>query len=118
MCVFPKHYPFNSNEPEYDPFVRGKDGSWDFTRPDPAFYRHLERRIRDLRDRGIEADLNLFHPYDRWGFAAMTPEQDDAYLDYVVRRLAAYRNIWWSFANEYDLMTKTTADWERLAQLS
>ena len=117
MCVFPKHYTFNSNEPEYYPFVRSQDGSWDFTRPEPAFYRHLERRIRDLRDRGIEADLILFHPYDRWGFAAMTPEQDDAYLDYVVRRLAAYRNVWWSFANEYDLMTKTTADWERLAQL-
>ena len=27
---------------------------------------------------------------------------DDRYLRYVVARLAAYRNVWWSLANEYD----------------
>ena len=41
---------------------------WDFTRFNPAFFRHLEQRIGHLRDLGIEADLILFHPYDRWGF--------------------------------------------------
>lgn len=38
------------------------------------------------------------------------------YLDYCVRRLGAYKNTWWSLANEYDLLLKKTeADWEAYA---
>lgn len=117
MCVFPKSYRFNQNEPEYYPFEGGV-GNWDFTRLNPAFFQHLEQRIEDLLELGIEADLILFHPYDRWGFAQMDPASDDRYLRYVVARLAAYRNIWWSFANEYDLMeSKEMGDWDRFFQL-
>ena len=134
MCIFPKHYAFNENEPEYYPFpclARGTStwtGSYtvdvhegwafDFTRFDPAFFRHLERRVADLMELGVEADIILFHPYDRWGFATMDAETDDHYLRYVVARLAAYRNVWWSMANEYDLMpSKTMADWDRFFRI-
>jgi hypothetical protein len=130
MCVFPKHYAFNENEPALYPFpclskgsstwtgsydIDVKEGwAFDFDRFEPAFFRHLERRVEQLRDQGIEADLILFHPYDRWGFATMDAAHDDRYLRYVVARLAAYRNVWWSMANEYDLMpNKRAADWER-----
>lgn len=131
MCIFPKHYLFNENEPALYPFPclsRGSStwdisriwtgetpGGWsfDFSRFDPAFFQHLERRVADLMALGIEADIILFHPYDRWGFAAMDAETDDRFLRYVVARLAAYRNIWWSMANEYDLLKqKTIADWD------
>jgi len=118
MCVFPKHYAFNQNEPELDAFERLPDGSWDFTRFNPAFFQHLEKRIGDLRDLDIEADLILFHPYDRWGYREMPAEVDDRYLRYLVARLAAYRNVWWSFANEFDLMqAKTELDWDRFFKL-
>ena len=118
MCVFPKHYLFNANEPEHYPFERGADGRWDFARFHPAFWQHFERRVGNLRDLGIEADIILFHPYDRWGFADMGAEADDRYLRYTIARLAAYRNVWWSLANEYDLMqSKSLADWERFARL-
>jgi hypothetical protein len=134
MCVFPKHYAFNENEPERYPFVclsRGSStwtGSWavdvrsgwvfDFSRFEPDFFRHFERRVAQLRDLGIEADLILFHPYDRWGFATMDAATDDRYLRYVVARLAAYRNVWWSMANEYDLMpNKSMADWDRFFRI-
>jgi hypothetical protein len=114
MCVFPKHYDYNHNEPQYYPFEKDRDGAWDYTRFNPAFFWHLERRIEDLKDMGIEADLILFHPYDRWGFATMDAESNERYLRYIVARLSAYRNIWWSFANEYDLMTNLTmSDWDR-----
>ena len=53
---------------------------------------------------GIEADLIVMHPYDRWGFSMMSKEEDDLYWKYVIARFAAYRNVWWSLANEYDLM--------------
>ncbi len=115
MCVFPKSYEYNHNEPALYPFARDAAGASDFTRPDPAFYHHLETRVADLRALGIECDLILFHPYDRWGYAAMPAEADDHYLSYVIARLGAYRNIWWSLANEFDLMkAKTSADFDRL----
>src|SRR5439155_20389065 len=90
---------------------------WDLTRFDPAFFRHLEQRIADLRDLGIEADLILFHPYDKghWGFDRMPAAADDRYLRYAVARLAAFRNVWWNMANEFDsLKFKTDADWDRI----
>ncbi|MFN2131153.1 MAG: DUF5060 domain-containing protein, partial [Anaerolineae bacterium] len=114
MCVFPKHYVFNQNEPPYHAFERTASGEWDDTRFNPAFFQHLEQRIGELRELGIEADLILFHPYDRWGYATMGPETDDRYLRYLIARVAAYRNVWWSLANEYDLMrSKRIADWDR-----
>ncbi|HUV67075.1 MAG TPA: DUF5060 domain-containing protein [Sedimentisphaerales bacterium] len=118
MCVFPKSYSYNKNEPEFYPFEGTPLTDWDYNRFNPEFFRHFERRVGDLRDLGIEADLILFHPYDRWGYAKMNAETDDRYLRYVVARLAAYRNVWWSFANEYDLMkSKTMADWDRFFQI-
>jgi PKD repeat protein len=122
FCVFPKSYAYNQNEPEFFAFKKGADGQFDFSQPDPAFWRHFERRILDLQKLGIEADLILWHPYDRWGFADMSDEQDDRYLRYCIARLSAYRNVWWSLANEYDFMTnvpqghrgnKQWEDWDR-----
>lgn len=116
MCVFPKSYLFNTNEPETFPFQRTEDGAFDRTRFDPRYFQALEQRIRQLRDLGIEVDLILFHAYDRWGFSDLGRAADDRYVRYVVRRLAAFRNVWWSLANEYDLLrSKTTEDWERIA---
>jgi hypothetical protein len=118
MCVFPKDYLFNKNEPAFYPFERDAAGGWDWSRFDPTFFRHLEQRVADLLTLGIEADIILFHPYDRWGFATMSAETDDRYLRYVIARLAAYRNVWWSLANEYDLMqAKSMADWDRLFRI-
>lgn len=136
MCVFPKHYLFNENEPAHYPFRCLSHGSsawslqqamsgeipegwsFDFDHFDPTFFQLLEQRILDLQMLGIEADLILFHPYDRWGFARLDAPTDARYLRYVVARLAAYRNVWWSLANEYDLLVhKTTADWERFAHI-
>lgn len=118
MCVFPKSYLFNSNEPVRYPFARDSNGDWDFTRFDPEFFRQLEMRIDQLAELEIETDLILFHPYDRWGFSEMPEAADDRYVQYIVRRLGAHRSVWWSIANEYDLLlSKTTADWERLARV-
>jgi len=118
MCVFPKSYLFNENEPVYYPYEGSLESGWDYKRFNPAFFRHLERRIQDLGRLGVEADLILFHAYDRWGFSEMGRAADDRYLRYVTARLAAFRNVWWSLANEYDLMwQKEEEDWERFGSL-
>lgn len=110
MCLLPK----GLGHPIFAlPFEKHPDGSNDLARLNPAYFQHVERRIADLGKIGIQADLILFHPYDSWGYKAMPPEADDFYLRYAIARLAAYRNIWWSVANEYDLIkTKTMKDWD------
>jgi hypothetical protein len=136
FCVFPKHYIHNFNEPqtypyegtpcdnsglnedtfEYEKVYEGNH--WDFKRFNPEHFRRFENRIQDLMDLGIEADLIIMHPYDRWGFSRMDAESDDLYWNYVIARFSAYRNVWWSLANEYDLLKeKTLKDWERYASI-
>lgn len=118
MCVFPKSYLYNANEPADFPFEGSLADGFDLTRFNPEHFRRLEQRIAQLGALGIEADLILFHAYDRWGFADLGPDVDDRYLRYVIRRLTGYANVWWSMANEYDLLwAKDTADWERLAAI-
>ena len=120
MCVFPKWYTWNKNEPRLYAFEGTPPNHWDFTRFNPAFFQHLEQRIAQLRDLGIEADIIILHPYDEghWGFDRMPDEADDRYVRYIVSRLAAFRNVWWSLANEYDFMKeKQESDWDRLIQV-
>jgi len=120
MCVFPKRYKWNENEPQLYAFEGKAPNQWDFTRFNPKFFQHLERRIVDLQKLGIEADVILLHPYDEghWGFDRMSDEADDRYLRYVVARLAPHRNVWWSLANEYDFMTeKQESDWDRMIEV-
>jgi hypothetical protein len=117
MGLFPKHFPYNANEPERFPFPRTDEG-WDTERFDIEYFRALERRIDQLDALGIQADLILFHPYDRWGFASLGKAADDRYVSYVVRRLASFTNVWWSLANEYDLLlSKEKEDWDRIASV-
>jgi hypothetical protein len=137
FCIFPKHYDYNLHEPIAYPYVGtpmdssvlttenfmqykgdAPGNDWDFTRFNVDYFRHVENCIAKLRDLGIEADLIVLHPYDRWGFSLMTPEQDALYFRYVIARFAAYRNVWWAMANEYDLMPqKSLTDWENMARI-
>lgn len=137
FCIFPKHYDYNLREPRSYPYMgtpcdssmltkenfmqyngRAEGNEWDFKRFNVEHFRHIEKCIRDLSELSIEADLILMHPYDRWGFSLMEPEEDDLYIKYIVARFAAFRNVWWSLANEYDLMPqKSLEDWQRIAQM-
>jgi hypothetical protein len=128
MCVFPKNYAMVKQEPEIYPFLMkdlkrdpaGKETRvWDFDQFNPAFFQHLEKRIDDLSKLGVEADVIIFHPYDkgRWGFDSMPMNVNIRYVKYLTARLASFRNVWWSVANEWDLVrAKTHDDWDVLSQ--
>jgi hypothetical protein len=128
MCVFPKNYDLVKEEPEVYPYLikeikkdsAGKEIKyWDYCQFNPLFFQQLEKRIDDLSKLGIEADLILFHPYDkgRWGFDAMSNEVNLRYIQYITARLSSFRNVWWSLANEWDLVKgKTHADWDLLSK--
>ena len=45
VCVFPKSFLFNREEPEVMPYVRSEDGTWDLATFDPEFFRRLERGV-------------------------------------------------------------------------
>jgi hypothetical protein len=113
--LFPKWYKFNRVDPVLFPYPRNADGAFDLERFDPAFFANVEKRLRELAACGVEADIILFHPYDRWGFSKLDEAHGEAYLHYVIARLAAFRNVWWTMANEYDFMPPPH-DWDRLTQ--
>ena len=136
MCVFPKRYRYNYNEPVAYPFEGKVTGKWDMALRDnyktkplaewnydrliPEYFQKLDSHILQLQKLGIEADLILFHPYDfgAWGFDQMPRGVNERILRYLVARLSAYRNIWWSFANEFDLMTAVALeDWHAYFKL-
>ena len=135
FCIFPKHYDYNLKDPAVFPFEgtpmdasvlnsenfmayfgKNEGNHFDYDRLNPAYFRNLDECITELGKRGIQADLIIMHPYDRWGFSTMTPEQDANYVKYIAARFSAYHNVWWAMANEYDLIpTRSQADWEKLA---
>ena len=124
MLVFPKQYGDGklvdiSYQPPFLPF-EGRPGEWDYSRPNPAFFRHYEDRVRELCGLGIEADVILFHPYDAslWRLPQGMTEADDLrYVEYLAARLSSMRNVWWSLANEYDRMAPDRfreKNWDRI----
>ncbi len=135
FCIMPKHYDFCLHDPEAFPYegtpvdisaltrenfsqYNGcpKGNDWDFTRFNPAFFRIHDRTIERLMELGLEADLILFHAYDRWGFSQMPMEDNLRYIRYITARYSAYRNVWWSLANEYELLRHLSVDdWEQMA---
>lgn len=137
FCIFPKHYDYNLKEPRSYPYIgkpmdssvlnsdnfwrfdgHSEGNHWNFTEFNVDHFRHIEKCILKLQKLGIEADMIIMHPYDRWGFSCMDAEADRQYWKYVLARLSAYRNVWWSLANEYDLMKdKSINDWEMYADL-
>ena len=137
FCIFPKHYDYNYRNPALFPYkgtpvdnsninkynfeeytADNAENKWDFSRFNLAYFRILDKSIKALSELNIEADIILFHPYDRWGFSKMSREANDLYLKYVTARYSAYRNVWWSLANEYDLCKyKTIDDWEHYAKV-
>ncbi|WEV64835.1 DUF5605 domain-containing protein [Bifidobacterium sp. ESL0732] len=120
MCVFPKFYDFNHADPASFAYQGSMESGFDHRRFNEDFFNNLDHRIAQLDELGIEADVILLHPYDKpkWGFSKMSTEDDEFYLAYMARRYSAYKNIWWSLANEYDLMPqKSLEDWRCYARV-
>lgn len=112
MLFFPKQYSGSYNkvdisyEPPCYPFV-SEPCAFDFTRPNPEYFRQFEDRLEELSARDIQADVILFHPYDsgHWDIDhGMDEDNALAYVRYALARFGSFRNVWWSLANEYDVV--------------
>jgi hypothetical protein len=100
------------------PFETGDGGKIDYKRPNPDYFSQVESSLRDLQTLGTEADVIFFTPYDQRpdGLSSMGAENDEAYLRYAVARLAAFRNVWWTMSNEFELH-RVPKDWNKLGRL-
>lgn len=118
MCIFPISYIYgNETEPWAYPFKRENDKN-DFSQPNYEFFQNFDLRVKQLRDMGIQADVILFHPYDKWGYSKMGKGMNEKYVRNMIARISAYRNVWWSLANEWDVPAiKDSIDWEGIGQL-
>jgi hypothetical protein len=118
MCVFPKSYIYgNESEPWMYPFKRDGEKN-DSTSLNVEFFQNFDQQVLQLLRMGIQADVILFHPYDIWGYSKMGKEMNERYVRYMIARLSAYRNVWWSLANEWDVPEiKQTIDWEGIGTL-
>ncbi|MDX1285939.1 MAG: DUF5060 domain-containing protein, partial [Draconibacterium sp.] len=118
MCVFPKNYRYgNDTEPWQYPYKKVGEES-DYTQPNYEFFRNFDKRVAQLNDMGIQADVILFHPYDIWGYFLMGDELNERYVRNMIARISAYRNVWWSLANEWDIpKIKDTIDWKGIGNL-
>lgn len=120
FMVFPQAGGHVEHFPDLLPFEKDADGAWDVSRPVIAFFRRLDHAVAALGARGVEADVLVFNAYDggHFGLDALTEEQDAAYLRYLVARLSAYPNVWWSLCNEFDILTDRDAGrWNRAGEL-
>jgi len=121
MCVFPKIYStYINNDPPEFPFTGNKKDGWNFNEFNPLFFQRFERCVDSLRKLNIEADIIIFHPYDGgyWGFDRMPDSVNDRYLKYLIARLGAYRNVWWSLSNEFEGMKEMEMDdWDRFFKI-
>ena len=97
----------------------GSPHAWDFDRPVYAFWKNFENRVRQLRDRGIEADIIINNPYDGWGLPEIKHQRarEDRHWRHIIARLSAFRNVWWSMSNEYELWNSDDGYWDAMFQL-
>lgn len=119
FMVFPQAGGYVTSVPDLMPFEQDEHGAWDVSRPVPAFFRRLDRAVEMLGGHGIQADILILNAYDngRFGLAELSEEDDAAYTRYLVARLSAYPNVWWSMCNEYDILDRPRERWDRLGQL-
>ena len=76
MCIFPKWFEFNRKEPPIYPFPRHAEAN-DCSHFNPAYFQHFDALILELRRIGVQADLILFHPYDKWGYQSMPADVNE-----------------------------------------
>src|SRR5690625_1731079 len=119
FMVFPQAGNYVEHTPTLLPFEQAADTRWDVSRPVVAFFRHLDAAVAALDEHGIQADVLILDAYDRgvFGFDAFTEEEDAIYLEYLVARLAAYPNVWWSLCNEFDQLDRPHDRWDRFGKL-
>jgi hypothetical protein len=99
--------------PPASPFLRSGDG-YDRDRLDLAFWRKLDEVVRFMAEKDMLADLILF-----WSNPVSygADEENHRFASYVVARYAAFPNVMWCVANEWNYTKKPRELFNKLGEL-
>ena len=97
----------------YEPTGGTPGAPSDLTRFHLPFWRNVDEIVAALLELDVEADIILFNLYTGSypkGLACMGGPNastydlapDTLFLQYIIARLAAFRNVWWSMSNEWN----------------
>ena len=90
--------------PDAQPYL-GYSKDPDRDRLNIPYFRKLDEIVHYMGSKGVVADLIVTNPYwDNRQFG--TGEQNDRFVQYVVARYAAYSNVIWCLANEWELSAR------------
>ena len=78
-----------------------------------AHWQKLDEVIQYMKDRETVAELLLFNYRDIYG----TQTQDERYLKYAIARYAAFPNVIWCLANEWNYTPKSQSYWNTLGEI-
>ena len=90
-----------SKYPDAQPY-EGTSDNPDRDRLNIPYWRKLDEMVQYMGSKGMVADLIIANPY-RNNRQFGTAEQNDRFVRYIVARYAAYPNVIWCVANEWDL---------------
>jgi hypothetical protein len=85
--------------PAYSPFG-GDNENPDHSTLNLAFFRHLDRVVRELDENGIVAHLMIYVWNKQVNWPEARSPEDNRYFDYVVKRYQAFPNLVWDISKE------------------
>lgn len=90
---------YNYSRPDFYPFL-GSNEKPDYSELNPEYFRHLDRVISLLNDKGIIAHLMIYVWNKKVSWPEMYSHADNQYFDYVISRYQAFPNIIWDVSKE------------------
>ncbi|MGC3947059.1 MAG: DUF5060 domain-containing protein [Chryseolinea sp.] len=93
----PKQYSFK--DPSYSVF-KGTNEKPEFDQLNVAFFKHFDRVIQHLHDRGIAAHMMIYVWNKKVNWPEMYSANDNRYYDYIIKRYQAYPNVIWDISKE------------------
>eukprot|EP01084_Bolivina_argentea_P070037 127400_1 len=115
FLIFPQYYMYSRLKPLYFPYLGSKENNfYNFTQFDVRYWQNLDKMIKTFQSHNMISDVILFSNYS-YGFGNFdciggtnssnyNITMDLFYIKYLVSRLASYRLVWYSMANEFDLV--------------
>ncbi|WP_170110640.1 DUF5060 domain-containing protein [Flavilitoribacter nigricans] len=90
---------YQYRQPDFSVFGGDNDDP-DFSKLNIDFFKHFDRVIDHLQQKGIMAHLMIYVWNKRVNWPPMYSEADNRYFDYIIKRYQAFSNIIWDVSKE------------------